>query len=126
MISYTFSCIHVSKIVNWSVISNGFYELLIPELVILPNDNTIVGTNGSTFTVTCSINNTIPGTKNISWIKNGKIVNSSTSNKLSLTFSLTKEIDEQNLTCKAVIGCIGMPLERVVRFNVTCKYDKAL
>ncbi|VDH98878.1 Hypothetical predicted protein [Mytilus galloprovincialis] len=96
------------------------------ELVILPNDNTIVGTNGSTFTVTCSINNTIPGTKNISWIKNGKIVNSSTSNKLSLTFSLTKEIDQQNLTCKAVIGCIDMPIERVVRFNVTCKYVKAL
>ncbi|CAC5385923.1 unnamed protein product [Mytilus coruscus] len=93
-------------------------NLNIVELQILPNDTTIVGSNGSTVTVTCLIKNNIPGAKNISWLKNGQLVSSNASNILTVTFLLTTEVSKQNLKCKADIDCIDMPLEQDVKFSV--------
>lgn len=93
------------------------------ELEILPSE-TIVGTNGSTINVTCSLKNNVPGPKKISWIRNGKLVSSNISNIITVTFLLTTKVHEQNLKCIADLDCINMPLEREIKFNVTCKYSR--
>lgn len=101
---------------------NCVIKFNIVELQVLPSNYTIVGTNNSNITVSCSIKNNIPGSKIISWIKNGEVLSWSDSNILNLTFLLTTEVYKQNITCKADLGCINMSLERDVKFRVNCKY----
>lgn len=108
---FTFVCFY-------SIITFNFVEL-----EILPSE-TIVGTNGSTVNVTCSLKNNVPGAKNISWIRNGKLVSSNTSNIITVTFLLNTNVHEQNLKCKADLDFIDMLLEQDVKFNVTCKYSR--